>query len=120
LAVTPSITRFTKQNEFLIQVVAVKLSWFGRIWEMYSVRLLPIYKPVGRGDEALIVAARLFALIPLHRLKRTDSVNVPMSSNDLAIGSANSGANNYFGRPGAQIHSTQPVSKNLPNRHLHF
>ena len=90
------LTRFR-----LIQIVAVKLSWFGKIWEMYSVRLLPTYKPVGRGDEALIVAARLFALIPLHRLKRTDSVNVPMSSNDLAIGSANSGANNYFRRCGA-------------------
>jgi len=68
---------------------------------MYSVRLLPIYKPVGRGDEALIVAARLFAFIPLHRLERTDSVTVPVSSDDLAIGSANSGANNYFGRSGA-------------------
>jgi hypothetical protein len=82
------------QDDFLIQVVAVKLPRFGKIWEMQSVCLPPIHEPVGRGDEALVVAVRLFALIPLHCLKCTDSVIVPVSSDDLAIRSANSSANN--------------------------
>jgi hypothetical protein len=43
---------------------------------------------------------RLFALIPLHRLKCTDSVIVATSADDLAIGSANGGANNCFRRTG--------------------
>jgi hypothetical protein len=34
-------------------------------------------------------------------LKCTDGVTMPVSSDDLAIGSANSGANNHFGRSSA-------------------
>jgi hypothetical protein len=67
---------------------------------MYSVRLLPIYEPVGRCDEALVVAFRLFALIPLHCLKAPDRNIVPAPPDDLAIGCANSGANNDFKRSG--------------------
>jgi hypothetical protein len=52
------------EADCLIQVIAVKLPWFCRIWEMQTVRLLPVHEPVGRGQEALVVAVRLFALIP--------------------------------------------------------
>lgn len=44
----------------------------------------------------MVVARWLFALITRHVLKGADSIMVPITSNNLAIGSANGGANDFF------------------------
>jgi hypothetical protein len=63
---------------------------------MQSVGFRSIYEPVGGGHKALVVARWLFALITRHVLKGADSIMMPITSNNLAIGSANGGANDFF------------------------
>jgi hypothetical protein len=96
-----TISAAARRRNFLIQFVAVKLVWFCPAGKMQPICLPSIYEPVGRGDESVVFTMWLFVLIPVHRLKCTDSVIVPVAPDDLSIGSTNSGANNYFMPSGA-------------------
>jgi hypothetical protein len=74
---------------------------------MQSVGFRSVYEPVGGGHKALVVARWLFALITRHVLKGADSIMVPITSNNLAIGSTNGGANDFFHR-GKIYHAKGP------------
>ena len=86
----------TYESVPLVQVVALKLTRFGPIGEMQSVSFRSTYEPVGRGDEALVISRWPFCFIAQHALKGAYSIMVPMTLNNLAIGSANGGAKDFF------------------------
>lgn len=66
------------------------------VGKMQPISLPPSYEPFGGGDESLVFSIWLFALIPAHRLECTDSIIMPVASDDLSIRSTNCSANNYF------------------------
>jgi hypothetical protein len=49
----------------------------------------------------LVFAMRLFTPVPVHGLKCTDSINVPVAPDDLSIGSTDGSADNHFRRRSA-------------------
>jgi hypothetical protein len=82
---------------------------------MQPVSFRSIYEPVGRGDKALVISGWLFAFIAQHALKGAHGIVVPMTPNNLAIGSANGCANHSF-HSGKD--TTQKTGRRLARRQL--